>query len=39
MEKREPNVMFPDPMKETEKVVRAKNELFNAVDKAKYYFQ
>lgn len=39
LEKREPNVMFPDPMKETEKVVRAKNELFNAVDKAKYYFQ
>lgn len=39
LEKREPNVMFPDPMKETEKVVRAKNELFHAVDKAKYYFQ
>lgn len=39
LEKREPNVMFPDSMKETEKVVRAKNELFNAVDKAKYYFQ
>lgn len=39
LEKREPNVMFPEPMEKTEKVVRAKNELFNAVDKAKYYFQ
>ncbi|WP_242258004.1 ketose-bisphosphate aldolase [Streptococcus thoraltensis] len=39
LEKREPNVIFPEPMIETEKVVRAKNELFNAVDKAKYYFQ
>lgn len=39
LEKREPNVLFPDPMKETERVVKAKNELFNAVDKAKYYFQ
>ena len=38
-EKREPNVLFPDPMKETEKVVRQKNELFNAVGKAKLYFQ
>ena len=39
LEKREPNVLFPEPMKETEKVVRQKNELFNAVDKAKYYFE
>ena len=37
-EKREPNVLFPEPMKETERIVREKNALFNAVDKAKYYF-
>ncbi|WP_057491507.1 ketose-bisphosphate aldolase [Streptococcus orisasini] len=37
-EKREPNVLFPEPMKATEKVVRQKNELFGAVDKANYYF-
>lgn len=39
LEKREPNVLFPEPMLETEKVVRAKNKLFNAVNKAKYYFK
>lgn len=38
-EKREPNVLFPEPMKETERIVREKNKLFNAVDKAKYYFK
>ncbi|XOW20180.1 class II fructose-bisphosphate aldolase [Lactococcus cremoris] len=38
-EKREPNVLFPEPMRETEKVVHHKNKLFGAVDKAKYYFQ
>jgi fructose-bisphosphate aldolase class II len=32
-------VLFPEPMKETEKVVHHKNQLFGAVDKAKYYFQ
>lgn len=38
-EKREPNVLFPAPMLETEKVVHAKNKLFKAENKAYLYFQ
>ncbi|QDK71338.1 ketose-bisphosphate aldolase [Lactococcus protaetiae] len=38
-EKREPNILFPAPMKETEKVVHQKNQLFGASNTAKYYFQ
>ena len=36
---REPNVMFPECMKETKKVAIDKIKLFNSEGKAKLYFQ
>ncbi|RDX01034.1 ketose-bisphosphate aldolase [Listeria kieliensis] len=35
---REPNVLFPDCMKETKKVALEKIKLFNSIDQAKHYF-